>query len=187
MKKIQLIFKLARAPLDNTEKGSMLLEVLVAIFIFMLLLGLVFSILATGRNAWYIEDVGIELQQELRKAMTVLARDLRQTRLSTIVGVPSTGTWCTSIFFQKPTGVTSGYITWSTQNQFVLGGLNSRQLLRRVTGTPDEVIANNISALQLRRRSTSRNVIEVVLAAQKTTTKGTQISKSLSFQVKVRN
>lgn len=188
MGRFRLIFKKRYQPLSRS-KGSALLEVLVAVFIFMLLLGMISLILATGRNAWYIEDVSVELQQELRKAMTVMVKDLRQTSSSTIVGVPSNGSWSNTIYFRKPTGITYGYVDWGPQNQFLLLGTSTTgmQLLRAVGGTTTEVIANNINSLQLRRQFATRDIIEVVLGAQKTTTKGTQITDSLSFQVKMRN
>lgn len=186
MKKLFLAFKTNQSL--NKNNGSILTEVMVVILIFSLLLGVVFTILATGKNAWYIGDTSVELQQELRKAMTIMARDLRQTGSAKIIGVPPNGSWCSSITFQKPTGANFGYITWGPQNQFVLGGLNNRQLLRlNALGNTEEVLANNINSLQIRRQYATRDVIEVVLNADKSTVKGTQINRDLSFQVKLRN
>lgn len=179
------IFRKMRNTLKRNN-GSILIEVLVAVFIFMLLLGLIFAILATGKNAWLIEDASVELQQELRKAMTAMAKDIRQTGSATIIGVPATGSWSDNITFRKPTGVTYGYIIWGPQTQFLLGGLNGKQLLRRV-GMADEVIANNVNSLQIRRQFFTRDIVEVVLDADKTTVKGTQIDGTLSFKVKLRN
>ena len=167
-------------------KGSILIEAVVAMSVFLLLLGLIFAILATGKNAWYIEDASIELQQELRKGIEVMMEDLRQTASAQIVGVPPNGTWYDTITFCKPVNVAGGFIVWSPQTQFILGGLNGRQLLKRI-GSDDQVIANNINSLQIRRQWLSRNIIEVSLSSDKTTVKGTQINNNINFQVKIRN
>lgn len=190
MKRHKLVFKKIRQSLRG-NKGYSFLEVMVVVFIFMLILGMMTLILAAGRNAWYTEDVSVQLQQELRKSMSVMISDLRQTSSSTLIGVPSNGSWSSTIFYQKPTGITYGYIDWGPQYQFLAVDLTSVglgwQLWRVELGTMPEVIANNINSLQLRRQFASRDIIEVILGAQKTTTKGTQITDSLSFQVKVRN
>jgi len=167
-------------------KGSILIETVVAMAVFLLLLGLVFAILATGKNAWYIEDTSVELQQELRKGIEVMMDDLRQTASSQIVGVTPNGTWYDTITFRKPVNVAGGFIVWSPQTQFILGGLNNRQLLKRI-GSDNKVIANNINSLQIRRQWLSRNIIEVSLSSNKTTVKGTQINSNINFQVKIRN
>ncbi len=168
------------------NRGSVLLEVIVAIFVFLIVLALVFTILATGRNAWHIEDTSVELQQELRKGLDVVIEDLRQTASSQMFGVPPDGNWYNTITYRKPTDVSSGFIVWGEQSQFLLGGLNGRQLLRRAGGS-DEVIANNIVSLGIRRQWSTRDVIEVILSADKTTIKGTLIERNINFQIKLRN
>ncbi len=168
------------------EDGTLLVEILVAVLVFLLLMGIVLSILVTGRNAWHIEDTGVELQQELRKAMTILVEDLRQTSSVKIIDVPPNGNPYTSITFQIPATVTSGYTLWGDSTQFRLGGLNGKQLLKRV-GLDESVVANNIVSLEFSRALATRDILKVVLQAEKNTLKGTQITTNLDFQVKLRN
>ncbi|MFH1621748.1 MAG: hypothetical protein ABIA97_01305 [Candidatus Omnitrophota bacterium] len=185
MERVDVIFRNLFRNLKQS-KGSILIEAVIAMSVFLLLLGLVFAVLATGKNAWHIEDVSIELQQELRKGTGVIMEDLRQTASSQIVGVTPNGTWYDTITFRKPVNISGGFIVWSPQIQFLLGGLNNRQLLKR-TGVNDEVIANNINSLQIRRQWLSRNIIEISLSSDKATVKGTQIDNNINFQVKIRN
>jgi hypothetical protein len=182
-------FKLITSEIFNViknKKSTVMVEAMIAIFVFLLLLGIVFTILVVGRDAWHIEDVNVELQQELRKAMVVMSEDLRQSSATVVFGVPPNGAWVNAITFCKPADVVGGYIIWGPSTEFSLGGLNSRQLLKKI-GIDEEVIANNITSLQIRRRWISRDIIEVVLSADKTTVKGTQITRNINFQVKLRN
>ncbi|MFC1709111.1 type II secretion system protein J [Candidatus Omnitrophota bacterium] len=187
MQKLRLVLK-KLCSVSRKKDGSLLVEVLVAVFVFMLLSGLTFTILATGKKAWHIEDASVELQQELRKAMTAMVKDIRQSSSTVIIGVPPTGSWSNSITYRIPAGVNYGYIVWEPQTQFVLGGLGGRQLIKsQIGGAASEVVANNINSLQIRRQFFTRDIVEIVLGADKTTVRGTQINNTLSFQAKLRN
>lgn len=168
--------------------GFTLTEMIVGVFIFLILASVMFVILATGRNAWQIGDVRIQLQQELRKGREAMLEDLRQAGISTIVGVPADGNTYNTITFRMPYSVVNGVIVWGEQIQFLLGGLNNRQLLRRrLTVNEDRILANDITSLEIIRQSETPKILDITLKADKTTYSGTRIESDLNFQVKLRN
>jgi type II secretory pathway pseudopilin PulG len=61
------------------DSSFTLVEVLIVAFLFIIILGGILSILAVGRDSWYQTDVEIELQQDLRKAMTRVTKELRES------------------------------------------------------------------------------------------------------------
>ncbi|MBM3247946.1 MAG: hypothetical protein FJZ10_00750 [Candidatus Omnitrophica bacterium] len=61
------------------DNSFTLVEVLIVSFLFLIIMGGILSILAVGRNSWYETDVEIELQQDLRKAITRVTKELRES------------------------------------------------------------------------------------------------------------
>lgn len=166
--------------------GFALIEAMMVLFIFVLLSGVMFTILATGRNAWEIGEVRIQLQQELRKGLDAIVEELRQASPDTITNVPADGRWYTTVTFRIPVDVVGGSIVWGNSIQFLLGGLNGRQLLRRSGGT-DSVLANNLIYLGVRRQTATPVIVEISLQGDKTTAKGNRVVSNLNFQVDLRN
>lgn len=172
---------------DKNNSGFTFAEVVITTIIFLLLIMALYVVFTTGKSSWQIGNVYIELQQELRKALDWTAEELRQSGSLVISNVPANGNWYNTISFRIPQGVTNGNLIWQVQQiQYLLGGLNGRQLLRQL-GTEQKVLANNITSFQVRRQATARNIVEISLQAEKTSTSGHLVRANLSFQIKLRN
>ncbi|MBU3912429.1 MAG: prepilin-type N-terminal cleavage/methylation domain-containing protein [Candidatus Omnitrophica bacterium] len=172
---------------EKKDFGFTLVEMMVTVFIFLLLIGALFTVLATGSTSWQIGDVRIELQQELRKGMDWIGGELRQGGTFTIEDVPADGSWYDKITFRKPQDVIDGNVVWENEEiQYLLGGSNDRQLLRKVDDE-ERILANNIISFQVRRQPTSPEIVEITLQADKRTVKGHIIELDLNFQIKLRN
>ncbi|MCA9407412.1 MAG: prepilin-type N-terminal cleavage/methylation domain-containing protein [Candidatus Omnitrophica bacterium] len=171
----------------KTKQAFSLVEMMVTMVIFSILLGGLYASAAVGEKAWDVNAVKVELHQELRKAMEWMIYDLRQAGQASITNVPSDGAWYTTITFKSASGVTAGTIDWDANStQFVRGGTGNAQL-QRIRNGVTKVLALDLSSLQFRRQAGSPNVLEVALAAQKSTTKGISVQYNLDFNVQLRN
>jgi prepilin-type N-terminal cleavage/methylation domain-containing protein len=180
----------------NTEKmsdrlcrnvGFTLVESIVTIVIFSFIAGGIYATLLAGDSSWHINSIQIELQQELRKAMSGMRDDLWQSGRAAITDVPADGAWYSTITFYKAAGVSGGKISWSSDTtQFLLGGTNMDQL-QRIEDLTTKVMAQSISSLQFRRLATAPDIVEVALQAEKDTFKGGTMSDTLNFKIHLRN
>lgn len=180
LKKIRSLIK------NNSKSGFTLVETMVTVLLFTFLFGASFAILISGSDAWEINKAKVELQQELRKTMDWMKQDLRQTGDAGIVNVPDDDIWYDAITFSTAAGVSGGSIVWSADViRYTLdAGVNQ---IHRVLGSDDKLIASNITSLQIRRPSSTPNIVEVAIEAQTDTPKGVTISDSADFEVKIRN
>lgn len=175
-------------------KGFTLIETMIVLLIFSIILGAIFSTMTIGKLSWYSGDAQVEVQQETRKGLSRMSKELRQSRSSVIQGVPPDGEYHNTIIFKIPEDIdgdgdtidNSGNIEWSNDITYSLGGLNNRQLLRTEEGE-STVLANNIALLQFRRGSTTQELLEINLMAEKRTIQGHIIQSTLSSQVELRN
>ncbi|MDP2921699.1 MAG: hypothetical protein Q8O12_04975, partial [Candidatus Omnitrophota bacterium] len=143
----------------------------------------------TGRNSLSVGESQIGVQQACRNGLDAMMKELRQAGVLTIIGVPANGTNYSSVTFQIPTAVGAGGITWSSNIQYALGGLNGAQLIRAQSGS-QRVLANNISAISFNRLAVSQNVLNISITAQKNTFPGftaRQSTITLNSQVRIRN
>jgi prepilin-type N-terminal cleavage/methylation domain-containing protein len=174
------------------KKGFTLLETMIVLLIFGIVLGAIFTAMTMGRLSWYSGDAQVEVQQETRKGLSRMVRELRQTSSSFLQDgqgedVPADGRYYGKITFKMPAGLDdSGGIVWSDDITYSLGGLNNKQLLR-TEGGQSIVLANNITLLQFRRGSTTQELLEINLQAEKKTIREQIIQSTLSSQVKLRN
>ncbi|MFH1479173.1 MAG: prepilin-type N-terminal cleavage/methylation domain-containing protein [Candidatus Omnitrophota bacterium] len=153
--------------MSTKNKGFSLIELVLVIFIFSIITGVLFGFLSHARNSWYIGGSKVDLQNETRRALHEITKDLRQTRASTITGVPEDNLNHNSIIFQIPTNISdAGVTTWSDPIQYILGGLNNRQILK-TDGTTQRVAANDISQLAFRRDPAKANTIYITIIGQK--------------------
>ena len=167
--------------------GFSLVEVVIAAFLFSLLVGVCSTIFLSGSDAWQVNTLSVQLQQERRKAMDWIKEDLVEAGVSTITDVPADDAWHNGITFKIPAGVSNSTITWSTNTtNFALGGTGGYQVIRTVGGST-KVLAQNIHTLQFRRLSTAPNIVEISINSQKSTTRGILVSNTSSFKVKLRN
>lgn len=173
----------AKIKLMMRANGVTLVEIMVALSIFLLLFGGIVAALNISTQYWSSNKVRVELQQDLRVAMTRMSSELRQTSSSTnplvIIDVPADGMPYSQITFMIPTDVTDSTVVWSAA---ILYSLSGTQLQR--SGT---VIANNIQTLQFSRTDAAPDIIQISLTAQKDTMQGRTITNNLNFSVQLRN
>ena len=179
-------------PLTNTVRehsvrGFSLVEIIISTFISLVILGAIATVTITGKTCLQIGNVRTELQQDLRQAMDKILGELRQSGSFVIRGVPPDGSWRNTINFRKPESVIGGNMIWGSEEiQYLLGGINGRQLLREA-GSEEKVLANNILSFQIRRQSATPDIIEIALKGRKITMRGFLIEANLNFQFKLRN
>lgn len=175
--------------MKNKNSGLSLIESIVSIFIFSIILACVFSALASARNSWKSSSAQVSVQQEARRGMAAMIRELRQANLSAITDVPADGMNYNSITFQIPVTITATGTTWSNNIQYYIGGLNGAQLLRTQDGS-QRVMANNISSVVFNRPVSAPETINIGITTQLNTFPGftgIQSSLTLNSEVKVRN
>jgi Tfp pilus assembly protein PilW len=166
--------------------GFSFAELIIVVLISTMLIAGIYTVLSTGKNSWEINRDRLELQQELRKSLDWMRRDLRQAGVSTITGVPADGNWYTSITFKTPTGVVSGSASWSATIQYHLGGTGNKQLLR-TTGGVDRIVAQDMNTLQFRRTAADASVVQISASAQTNTAQHGLISITMTGQERMRN
>lgn len=172
--------------------GFTLVEVLVVVLIFSFIFMALFMVLAGGQSAWYTGDVQIELNQEIRKAIFTMDRQLRQTRTSVISGVPADDNYYTTITFKVPQDLDGdgdvidslGNLEWSGDITY---SLNANNQIIRSTLSGSSILANNISSLQFRRPYGNPEIVQIYITAQKTTVLGRNLQAGIMSSVKVRN
>lgn len=172
-------------------RGFSLVEVMVTILIFSLIFAAVFMLLTGGEASWYTGDVQIELNQEIRKALLTVNKELRQTASSVISDVPADGDYYTSITFRIPEDIDGdgdvisaiGTIEWSDNINYSLNANN--QIIRSVSGTPQAVLANNISELTFTRPNP--RVVQIYIKARKSTLTGRNLEAEITSSLKLRN
>ncbi|MBU1062237.1 MAG: prepilin-type N-terminal cleavage/methylation domain-containing protein [Candidatus Omnitrophica bacterium] len=167
-------------------KGFNLIELMIVIVIFSIILGAIFATMTISGLSWYSGSTQVEMQQEVRRGLDRIVKELRQSNPTMITGVPANGIPYNSISFRLPLTDNNGDITWSNTINYSLGGLNNRQLLR-TEGTNQEILANNIVGLQLTRQVSASNIIEVTLQSQKATVLGHIVATTLNSKIKFRN
>lgn len=175
-------------------KAFTLIELMIVLLIFTIILGGILTVMTMGRTSWQSGNTQVVVQQEARKGIDKMVRELRQSRPDTIVGVPADDNFYSAITFQIPEDADgdndviddSGNIEWGNQISYSLGGLGGQQLLRTEAGQVT-VLANNIVSVQVRRQSSTPNIVEMRLQSQKTTIRGHLIEAFLNSQVMMRN
>lgn len=174
------------APKIFSRRGFSLVEMMMVALIGSLIIGGLYAVLIIGKSNWEINRDRIELQQNLRTAFEWMRRDLRQSGVSTITGVPANGSSNASITFQVPSTVTSGAVVWASAITYSKGGTGNAQLLRTVGGT-SKVIAQNVSSLSFSRTAADPSVVLVTLQVQKNTPQHGVMTISRTAEVKARN
>lgn len=166
-------------------KGFTLVEVLVTVLIFSFIAAGIFMVLSVGKASWYTGDVETELTQEMRKALTIMDSQLRQSGSAVISDVPANDNYYTSITFKVPEGVAAGgSIDWSEDINYSLNA--NHQIISLKAGVLS-ILANNITSFQFRRPSGNPDIIEIYITAQKNTVQGRSLQDNITSSVKMRN
>jgi len=163
-----------------------LAEMAVAVFLFMILIAGIYTTGVVSEAFWHTSKTRVSLQQEVRKGMEWMIHELREAGDTSITDVPADGAWYNSITFKVPAGVSAGTTVWSDAIVFELGGTDGTDLHRTQT-TVTKILARNIQNVQFRRLSTTPQILEIIVSAQKSTPRGETINYQLDFGVKLRN
>lgn len=121
-------------------RGFTLLETLVSLAILGVITAGIYMVLNVG-NRSYKSDMGLlDLQQEVRQAMSGMIRELKQSNSSTIT-ISNAGA---RIDFKVPTDITTSPVTYS---DFIAYYISNNQLLREHPAGTFRVLANDTSNL----------------------------------------
>ena len=171
-------------------QGFSMVELIMVVFVFSVLVTISYVTLLSGASSWQATSETTELNQELRKGMEWMMTDLLQAGASTVTDVPADDNWYNAITFKIPSaaGVSGGTIEWaSSTTNYALASSGSISQLKRTVGGQQKIIGQYITSLQIRRQSTSPEIVDVILGAQKNTPKTGLIDGTLSFSAKLRN
>lgn len=182
------------------QRGFTLLEVMLVVAILLIIGAIGFQLLSTGNISWESANTSLTIEQEIRRGIILMAKELERSSPSTIVGVPADGIYYNSITFRMPqdndgdgTIVNAiGNIEWSNLIVYQLtfnASLNSFQLIR-TQGVVTRVLANYMPTAQsvrFRRTQSEPNILEINLQAQKGSSFGHVTARSITSRVLLRN
>lgn len=179
----------------KTSGGFTLIEAMVTLLIFTVVAGACYMTLMDGAVSWGVNQAKATLQQELRKTMERMGGELRQGGVgeaSLAASVPADGTIYNSVTFRRAAGASGTSIVWSSPTQYLLGGPDGHQLLRRILDSggnvqSEAVAAQGITGLEISRPSGLPSLVEVKVTGEQVSSKGRTINADLEFKVKVRN
>ncbi|MFC1624253.1 type II secretion system protein J [Candidatus Omnitrophota bacterium] len=172
------------------DKGLTLIETIIVVALFTIIFAAIFKTLRIARVSWNSSGSQLKVQQETRRGLGTMIRELRQAQLSTIAGVPADGADYNSVTFKIPVSISETGAVWSGNIQYSLGGLDNEQLLRTQVGEDQRVLANNISTLTFSRNALTPEILNISITAQKDTFPGEDTIQSditLASEVEIRN
>ncbi len=172
--------------------GFTLLELMVVIFIFSIIMAATFGVLSMGTQSWHTGSTQVELQQETRRAMDWMVKEIRQSAEDAIPSMPnpSLSYNSNSITFRVPDDIdgdgdvidVGGDIEWGNTITYSLLG---NQVQRTSVGVTT-VLANRVVNLQF-TKAANIPIIEISLQAQKDAVPGRAMQSTLNSQVTLRN
>lgn len=188
------------------KKAFSLLEVLISVAIFLIIASAMFALLTSGRKAFDMGAAQIDVEQEARRALDYMSKELRQSSDSKINGVAK-GANGNTIIFEIPYDIDndgdviddlSGGIEWSND----AGGIGTitytymgvtNQITRSLSISGEQIVlASDISSLNFSRPLVA-DTVAIAVTAEKYPFKGfsgptdEKVTVSLNSQVKVRN
>ncbi|MFH0856213.1 MAG: prepilin-type N-terminal cleavage/methylation domain-containing protein [Candidatus Omnitrophota bacterium] len=178
----------ARAAKRNSAAGFTLVEVLVTSVILAVLVTALFLVLNLGQSSWTNADTGIQLRQEIARALMFMSQELKQTSAAKIDLTLNSSAGSISFRIpQDPDGDgyvvdASGNIDWSPEINYSLN--SSGQVLREYGGVTS-IIANNISSLAFTRILSE--VLQIDLTASRVSNTGVTLRDADQIIVKLRN
>jgi Tfp pilus assembly protein PilW len=121
----------------DTKKGVTLTEAMISTVLFTFLMTGLYASLEAGRLSFSTQSKSVTAQQEVRKAIDQLSRELRSVESASV----SNSSSAASLSYTHPTEGTVSY-TWTNDT----GDPNAMRLLR-TNSTSSRIIAQNISAV----------------------------------------
>lgn len=181
------------------KNGFTLIELAIVIAIILIIGWVAFGLLSAGTVTWHSGSTSLTLQQELRRGLNSMIKELEQTG-STVVNVPADGLNYNSITLRVPEDIdgngtvldANGQKEWSTPITYQLtfnAQLNSFQLTRTQDVTTT-VLANYLPAvnsMQFRRETWATDVLLISLQGQKSSPLGHVSTASVSGRAEMRN
>jgi prepilin-type N-terminal cleavage/methylation domain-containing protein len=171
-------------------KGFTLVEILVAVSIFLILVLAVFAVMDVGRGAWITGNASVELRQEIIKAFMRMESELKETRPAQIdLPIDSSNPSLTFRVPQDNDGDltilnSAGNVEWSGNITYALNAFN--QITRTASGVTT-IIANNILALVFTRPASPDDLLQIDINAQKVSATGKVTRDSGQITIKMRN
>lgn len=190
----------------SRRNGFSLLEVLISVAIFLIIASAMFALLTSGKKAFDMGAAQIDVEQEARRALDYISKELRQSSDSKISGV-APGASGNTIIFEIPYDIGSdgdviddatGGIEWSND----AGGIGTitytyvgldKQIVRTLSVSGAQtVLANEISSLSF-TRPLAADTVAINVIAEKYPFKGftgpsdEKVTVNLNTQVTLRN
>lgn len=144
-------------------RGFSLIELMITLLIFSILLGAIYSAMSMGRTSFQTGDIQIAVQQETRKAMDKLSKEIREASSVNLTNAYPFTIWGENIKYE----------------------VNNNQLLREAQGQSPTVLANNVTSIQF--SLFGGDMVYITLIAQKNTFLGRSLTATLNSQVTLRN
>lgn len=169
--------------------GFTLVEIMLVSVLLAIMLGSIYTVLNTGRLSMSAGETQLTIQQESRRGLNAMIKELRQTSPSNITDVPADGLEYNSITFQIPSNISVNGTAWSSSIQYSLGGLNGAQLISTQSGS-QRVLANYITSVIFTRDAMAADLLSVQVTARKNTFSGFSSGQSnitLFSKIKLRN
>ncbi|PIQ89018.1 MAG: hypothetical protein COV72_05085 [Candidatus Omnitrophica bacterium CG11_big_fil_rev_8_21_14_0_20_42_13] len=186
------------------KRAFSIIELVVAVAIFSIILTVVFALLTGGQKAFDVGNIQIEVEQEARRALDYIVKELRQTRSNKVSGI-SEGVNASSITFEIPwdandngTVIEGGGIEWSDDPGgkrigTITYSLSGDQIVRTLSLSGEQsVLANKVATLNFNWPA-GTDIIEIYITAEKYAFKGftspgdEKVSITLNTQVRLRN
>ncbi|MGE5279580.1 MAG: prepilin-type N-terminal cleavage/methylation domain-containing protein [Deltaproteobacteria bacterium] len=165
------------------KSGFTLVELMVVVLLTSVVMSALFMVMSSGRSAWFEADTQVAVQQELRKAMREMTRELSMSGASQ-VSVADDSSIDTSISFNISNGSTAGGgINWIGPINY---SVSAGQLLR-INGSDTRVLANNVSSLAFLRASSPSRLLHINATVAKNTVGGRTINVTHEAAVFLRN
>jgi len=186
------------------KKGMTLIEVLLATAILATVLGGLYGTYLSGLKVWEDARERADLQAQARLAMDVMVNELRNaTRTSTQnpspnLSIPSSPNNKQIQFYLPADKDGDGLITdnqgdieWATNNMIHYQFVPGQKKLRRLEQGVERILANDVSDVAFSDIGIDPTLalteLKIVLTLSKTTTKGRNVTFTLTSLVRLRN
>lgn len=167
--------------MKNQKRGFTILELLVAMVIFTMMMGLLGVVFIGGRNHAMLTDTKMNLQTSVRDSLTSMSLEIRESSPSRV----AIGGGGSTLTFQIPASVTnSGTIAWSSPVTYRIGG-NGKQLIRNDGAGNTTILANDVQSVNF--SFVDANTVVYSVTTQRTTIEGRNISATLTGDARFRN